>query len=41
VNDHPATDHHCDPAVPILIQGYLNAGLAYWLSRRFGVACGV
>jgi ACR3 family arsenite transporter len=25
-------------AVPILIQFYLNAGLAYWLSRRFGVA---
>jgi len=25
-------------AVPILIQVYLNAGLAYWLSRRFGVA---
>ncbi|WP_298255015.1 ACR3 family arsenite efflux transporter [Bradyrhizobium sp.] len=24
-------------AVPILIQVYLNAGLAYWLSRRFGV----
>jgi arsenite transporter len=24
--------------VPILIQVYLNAGLAYWLSRRFGVA---
>jgi len=26
------------PAVPILIQVYFNAGLAYWLSRRFGVA---
>ncbi|QCI95577.1 ACR3 family arsenite efflux transporter [Novosphingobium sp. EMRT-2] len=25
-------------AVPILIQVYVNAGLAYWLSRRFGVA---
>ncbi len=25
-------------AVPILILVYLNAGLAYWLSRRFGVA---
>lgn len=25
-------------AVPILIQVYLNAGLAYWLNRRFGVA---
>lgn len=25
-------------AVPILIQVYLNAGLAYWLSRRFRVA---
>lgn len=25
-------------AVPILIQVYLNAGLAYWLSHRFGVA---
>ncbi|RIA44374.1 ACR3 family arsenite transporter [Hephaestia caeni] len=25
-------------AVPILIQIYFNAGLAYWLSRRFGVA---
>ncbi len=25
-------------AVPILIQVYLNAGLAYWLSRSFGVA---
>lgn len=25
-------------AVPILIQVYLNAGLAYWLGRRFGVA---
>ena len=24
--------------VPILIQVYFNAGLAYWLSRRFGVA---
>jgi arsenite transporter len=24
--------------VPILFQVYLNAGLAYWLSRRFGVA---
>jgi ACR3 family arsenite transporter len=25
-------------AIPILIQVYLNAGVAYWLSRRFGVA---
>lgn len=25
-------------AVPILIQVYLNAGVAYWLSRRLGVA---
>jgi len=25
-------------AVPIVIQVYFNAGLAYWLSRRFGVA---
>jgi ACR3 family arsenite transporter len=25
-------------AVPILIQVYFNAGLAYWLSRRLGVA---
>jgi ACR3 family arsenite transporter len=25
-------------AVPILIQVYFNAGLAYWLSRSFGVA---
>lgn len=25
-------------AVPILIQVYFNAGLAYWLSRHFGVA---
>jgi ACR3 family arsenite transporter len=25
-------------AVPILIQVYFNAGLAYWLGRRFGVA---
>jgi ACR3 family arsenite transporter len=25
-------------AVPILFQVYLNAGLAYWLSRRFSVA---
>ena len=25
-------------AVPILFQVYLNAGIAYWLSRRFGVA---
>ncbi len=25
-------------AVPILIQVYFNAGLAYWMSRRFGVA---
>ncbi len=25
-------------AVPILIQVYLNAGLAYWLSRQLGVA---
>ena len=24
--------------MPILIQVYFNAGLAYWLSRRFGVA---
>src|SRR3546814_1887801 len=24
-------------AVPILIQVYFNAGLAYWLNRRFGV----
>ena len=24
--------------MPILFQVYLNAGLAYWLSRRFGVA---
>jgi len=24
-------------AVPILIQVYLNAGLAYWLNRLFGV----
>ena len=24
-------------AVPILIQVYLNAGLAYWLNRRLGV----
>lgn len=24
-------------AVPILVQVYFNAGLAYWLSRRFGV----
>jgi ACR3 family arsenite transporter len=23
--------------VPILIQVYFNTGLAYWLSRRFGV----
>ena len=23
-------------AIPILIQVYFNAGLAYWLSRRFG-----
>ena len=28
-------------AVPILIQVYFNAGLVYWLSRRFGVAWGV
>lgn len=28
-------------AVPILFQVYFNAGLAYWLSRRFGVAHGV
>jgi ACR3 family arsenite transporter len=28
-------------AVPILIQVYFNAGLAYWLSRRFGVAWSV
>jgi ACR3 family arsenite transporter len=25
-------------AVPILVQVYLNAGLAYWLSKRLGVA---
>ncbi|HUZ65129.1 MAG TPA: ACR3 family arsenite efflux transporter [Acetobacteraceae bacterium] len=25
-------------AVPILVQVYLNAGLAYWLNRRLGVA---
>ena len=25
-------------AVPILVQVYFNAGLAYWLSRRLGVA---
>ncbi|MGB7991982.1 MAG: ACR3 family arsenite efflux transporter [Candidatus Methylophosphatis roskildensis] len=25
-------------AVPILIQVYFNAGLAYWLSKKFGVA---
>jgi ACR3 family arsenite transporter len=25
-------------AVPILIQVYLNAGIAYWLSKRLGVA---
>jgi ACR3 family arsenite transporter len=25
-------------AIPILIQVYLNAGIAYWLSRRLGVA---
>jgi ACR3 family arsenite transporter len=25
-------------AVPILVQVYFNAGLAYWLARRFGVA---
>lgn len=25
-------------AVPILVQVYLNAGIAYWLSRRLGVA---
>jgi ACR3 family arsenite transporter len=25
-------------AVPILIQVYLNAGLAYWLNRRVGAA---
>lgn len=25
-------------ALPILVQVYFNAGLAYWLSRRFGVA---
>jgi ACR3 family arsenite transporter len=25
-------------AVPIIIQVYLNAGIAYWLSRKFGVA---
>jgi ACR3 family arsenite transporter len=26
------------PAVPILIQVYFHAGLAYWLNRRLGVA---
>ncbi|RVT40342.1 ACR3 family arsenite efflux transporter [Sphingobium algorifonticola] len=25
-------------AIPILVQVYFNAGLAYWLGRRFGVA---
>ena len=25
-------------AVPIIVQVYLNAGLAYWLNRRLGVA---
>ncbi|WEK02164.1 MAG: ACR3 family arsenite efflux transporter [Candidatus Sphingomonas phytovorans] len=25
-------------AVPILVQVYLNAGIAYWLSRRLGIA---
>jgi ACR3 family arsenite efflux pump ArsB len=25
-------------AVPILLQVYFNAGLAYWLNRRLGVA---
>src|SRR5690606_1987932 len=25
-------------AIPILVQVYFNAGLAYWLNRRFGVA---
>ena len=25
-------------AIPILVQVYFNAGLAYWLSRHFGVA---
>jgi ACR3 family arsenite transporter len=25
-------------AIPILVQVYFNAGLAYWLSHRFGVA---
>ena len=25
-------------AVPITVQVYLNAGLAYWLNRHFGVA---
>jgi arsenite transporter len=25
-------------AIPILTQIYLNAGLAYWLSRRLGIA---
>ena len=25
-------------AVPILVQVYFNAGLAYWLSRKFGIA---
>jgi len=34
--DHPAIIAML--AVPILIQVYFNAGLAYWLSRRFGVA---
>ena len=28
-------------AVPILIQVYFNAGLAYWLNRRLGVAYSV
>jgi ACR3 family arsenite transporter len=25
-------------AIPIIVQVYLNAGLAYWLNRRLGVA---
>ena len=28
-------------AVPILIQFYFNAGFAYWLSKRLGVAWSV
>jgi ACR3 family arsenite transporter len=34
--DHPAIIAML--AVPILIQVYFNAGLAYWLNRRLGVA---